>query len=70
MLRFFARWFFRAALIAIFGTAFFSHGSFGTIVAWAVCGYLLWRALPAVRKDFHKIWRFGKRRFGYTNARF
>lgn len=70
MKRFFSRWLVRIALLVVVVSLFVVQGWFGALVGWAVFAYLLFRALPGVRKDFRLLWGAGARRVSSGISRF
>lgn len=70
MRRFFSRWFVRFALVGLFVSLFIVQGWLGALVGWAVFAYLLFRALPGVRRDFRYLWGAGRRHVSSGMGRF
>lgn len=70
MKRFFSRLVVRAVLAGLVLSIFVVQGWFGALLGWMVTAYLVWRAFPAVRKDFRSLWNVGSRTATARMARF
>lgn len=57
MRRFFAKFIVRCALVGLLVALLIGSGWISTALGWGVCGYLLWRAFPGVKKDLRRVWR-------------
>ena len=65
----FSRFAVRLALGGLLVLVFGVKGWIGALIGWLIFAYLLWRAFPAIRSDFRRLFSIGKKHYSSV-ARF
>lgn len=53
------RWAGRLGIVGILVALLVSQGLLQLVIGWAAAGYLIWRALPGIRRDIRFLIRSG-----------